>query len=102
MTTAEGLAIEGAYKSLCAAMLIQAVHRICGTRDHDALHQNRSRLPSEETKELASQRTQAREWVNSDEGQITFAEACETIGMDAERVRRALQEYMRARESRVA
>jgi len=75
--TLEGLGrdeLAGAYRGICGMLLV-----------HTALAFRRKPTTK---KQEAMQRNQAREWVRSQVGLITFCEACEVMGMDEERARR--------------
>jgi hypothetical protein len=68
--------LAGAYKGLCGMLLV-----------HTALAFRRK--PTSR-KDEAKQRNQAREWVSSGGGLVTFAECCEVMGMDEGRTRKAI------------
>jgi hypothetical protein len=65
--------IEGAWKILCTNTLLRAVTAI--------------RSCVQTSKESVRQMHAARHWVFSDEGLITFAETCESIGVDPSKAR---------------
>ena len=95
-------ALEGGWRSLCAAMLVQAVYRITGRRGRNALTSRSISTKSDMAKELAMQKSQARAWIKGGEGQITFEDACASAGLDPDRVRSALEDFVSRAESRVA
>jgi len=69
--------LAGAYRGICGMLLV-----------HTALAQ--SRRPTSK-KELARQRNQARAWLTSGEGLVTFGEACEVLGWDEGRMRTKIE-----------
>ena len=96
MRSLEFEAMAGAWRCLCLNMMIQtiqrmewesklyrpgSVHRMDGNGGLD--------------KEVLHQRTVAKEWADGGVGIVTFEECCESIGLDPEYVRQAIDGFCR-------
>lgn len=83
----EGHEIEGGYRRLCGAMLVQAA-LVLSTRP-----------PARDNpygKEWVRQRDAARDWVDGGDAALPFAEACLALDMDEDYVRAGIE---RARQT---
>jgi hypothetical protein len=71
--------LAGAWRRLCGAMIIQGAVATC-LESHSADKNWNSRAQREQSET-------ARDWVNGNGGVITFEEAAETLGLNAEVLR---------------
>jgi len=95
--------VAGAWRMLCANLLLQAVRKT----EADSKLFKRGKLGSAYNwrvsrkgadKEELSQKSQAREWLCGGVGVITYEEACETLGLDPDRFRLAVQQWAKTRK----
>lgn len=84
----------GAWKCLCAGVLLQAVQRI---RSERRMHAPGSTYRIKGTggldKELLHQRSGARDWIEGGVGVITFEDCCDSVGVDPAEARKKIEEY---------
>lgn len=95
--------IAGAWRMLCANLLLQAVRRTEANAKlfrrgklGAAYNWRNSRKGAD--KERLSQKSQARDWLCGGIGMITYEETCETLGLDPDRTRLAIQKWAKDRK----
>jgi hypothetical protein len=88
MESIEEAAMSGAWKALCAGVLLQAVERLrLEVKLHKPGSKYRTKGDSGLHKEKLHQRVVAREWIEGGVGLITFEDCCESVGVDPDRAR---------------
>ena len=96
MKSLEHESMAGAWRCLCLNMMIQAVQRL---EWESKLHRPGSvhRLDGNGglDKEVLHQRAAAKDWVDGGVGIVSFEECCESIGLDPEYVREAIDGFCR-------
>ena len=89
MSTLSRDEVEGAYRRLCASMIAHAAFVLADVGNRCL----RTRQDEYEHQVLKRQRQAARGWVRGGDAVLTFAEACEAIDMDADRVREGMERF---------
>jgi hypothetical protein len=103
MQTIEDAAVAGAWKSLCAGVMLHAVERLSAeTKLHRPGSTYKTRGDSGLYKEKLHQKTYAKQWIEGGIGSITFEDCCESLGVDPGRVRSRIVEYCHERRRRPA
>jgi hypothetical protein len=77
--------LEGAYRKLCGAMLVQTALSL-STR---AAHRK-----DDYGEEMGYQKEASRRWLDGGVGRITFEEACDAVDMAPDYVRNGMEDYL--------
>jgi hypothetical protein len=85
-----GMELEGAYRRLCASMLAQSAFLL----SERSLRPARSKQGAYYRSEMKRQRKAATEWIDGGDAVLPFAEACETLGMEEDYVRRGMERFI--------
>lgn len=91
--------IEGAWKGLCAGVMMQAVERLCGVKLYRPSASYKSDGKGGLYKETLRQKTQARNWLDGGVGEVTFEDCCDSLKVDPDRARRLIVKHAARHES---
>lgn len=86
--------IDGGWKALCTAMLMQSLARI----ERNA--KKKSHLVSDTSNDYTLQGLTAERWIEGGSGIVSLEECCEAMGLDPANVRRTIRDraYQKRRE----
>ena len=86
--------IDGGWKALCTALLMQSLARI----ERNA--KKKSHLVSDTSNDYTLQGLTAERWIEGGSGIVSLEECCEAMGLDPGNVRRTIRDraYQRRRE----
>jgi hypothetical protein len=82
----DSVTIQGAWKYLCSAVMLQAVQSVRGAR----LRGPEAYAPEKRLRDSSAEIADAWDWIGGGTGVISFEDCCESLGVDAERARRIL------------
>lgn len=91
MVAVDGSVCAGAWRYLCAALMLQAVRRLEG--DGKTRRAYRTTKGGGCVKEHAYQLREARAWLDGGVGEITFEDCCEALSVDPGRARSAIESH---------
>jgi hypothetical protein len=90
-----GAELDGAYRRLCGAVLVQAALSL-GPIDRSQIIGDREAYK----RERVSQKSTARRWLEGGVGAITFEEACMALDMDEDFVREGIEKHATSGQDR--
>lgn len=86
MPSLDAITTEGAWKYLCSAVMLNAVQSVRGMR----LRGPAAYAPERPRRAASSEIADAWDWINGGQGEVTFEDCCDALGVDPERARRIL------------
>lgn len=90
-----GAEIDGAYRRLCGAMLVQTA----AVLSDRLLSAARSKASVYYRSELSKQKSHARAWMSGESAVLPFRECCEALDLDEDTVREGIETFVRSPSS---
>jgi hypothetical protein len=84
---------SGAWKALCAGVLLQAVRRVESLRRGEHALSFTINRAGGNCKEHISQKKEAVEWLKGGVGEITFEDCCDALQIDSSRARKLIERH---------
>lgn len=93
MVDVDGAVCAGAWRFLCAGLMVQAVQRLEPAWNPTGKRRFSGDKAGGYVKETAYQKREARQWIEGGVGLITFEDCCDAIDVDPDRAREAIETH---------